>query len=228
MHSYLFASPIQDDKTILDLIIKYIPVLDLDIKDISQHPDILIINNDINKSIKLTEINEIKTKLFNRPVKLNYQLLIIQNAHNLTIASQNALLKLLEEPGLYTKIILITDQINKLLPTIHSRCQIFYPKNKKSSLIITQEARDINTNLDANNIGQRLKAVELLHKDKNKTLEILQQLIELNKIQLINQTNLEINHKKIRILMKAITDIQTNINLKLAVDQIAIELDFTN
>jgi DNA polymerase-3 subunit delta' len=48
---------------------------------------------------------------------------IIEQAELMNPAAQNALLKTLEEPAGRTLLILLTDQIGQLLPTIRSRCQ---------------------------------------------------------------------------------------------------------
>lgn len=49
---------------------------------------------------------------------------IIRNCENATVAAQNSMLKFLEEPGAGITAILITDNINRLLPTILSRCTL--------------------------------------------------------------------------------------------------------
>ena len=58
---------------------------------------------------------------------------IISEAEKLNVNSQNALLKILEEPPLYCCIILICTRLDVLLPTIRSRCQIvrFGPVQKE-------------------------------------------------------------------------------------------------
>src|SRR5690606_4725320 len=50
---------------------------------------------------------------------------LIEEAHTLNTAAQNALLKTLEEPAGRTLIILLTEQHEHLLPTIRSRCQTY-------------------------------------------------------------------------------------------------------
>lgn len=52
------------------------------------------------------------------------RVVIIADADMMTLAAQNALLKLLEEPPVGTLIILTTSHIGKVLPTLRSRCQI--------------------------------------------------------------------------------------------------------
>ncbi len=49
---------------------------------------------------------------------------IIDEAHLMAAVGQNSLLKTLEEPPPQTWFILITSSLNKLLPTIQSRCQV--------------------------------------------------------------------------------------------------------
>lgn len=50
---------------------------------------------------------------------------IVEEAQTMSTAAQNALLKTLEEPAGRTLIVLLTDQVNALLPTVRSRCQTF-------------------------------------------------------------------------------------------------------
>jgi DNA polymerase-3 subunit delta' len=49
---------------------------------------------------------------------------IVHEADSMNVAAQNALLKTLEEPSGPTVIVLLTDSLEALLPTIRSRCQV--------------------------------------------------------------------------------------------------------
>ena len=70
---------------------------------------------------------------FNRPMKGNRKVYILTGAHHMNPSSANAFLKVLEEPAPANVFILLTDNLNGLLPTIKSRCQIlkFSPLSKK-------------------------------------------------------------------------------------------------
>ena len=57
-----------------------------------------------------------------RPYTGPFKVYIIPEAERLNEATQNALLKTLEEPPEYVVIILLTSNISELLPTIQSRC----------------------------------------------------------------------------------------------------------
>ena len=61
---------------------------------------------------------------FNKPIKGNRKFNILVNANQMNIHSANAFLKVLEEPAPLNVFILVTENLNVLLPTIQSRCQI--------------------------------------------------------------------------------------------------------
>jgi DNA polymerase-3 subunit delta' len=57
-----------------------------------------------------------------RPMEGSWRLLLIREADRMLGPAQNGLLKILEEPGPETVIVLETDRPARLLPTIRSRC----------------------------------------------------------------------------------------------------------
>ena len=61
---------------------------------------------------------------YKRPIKGKRKINIMTEAHRMNINSANAFLKVLEEPAPSNVFILLTDNLNALLPTITSRCQI--------------------------------------------------------------------------------------------------------
>ncbi|MFH1615716.1 MAG: DNA polymerase III subunit delta' C-terminal domain-containing protein [Planctomycetota bacterium] len=63
-------------------------------------------------------------KISAKPIVSNAKVFVVSEAEKLNNASQNALLKVLEEPAGNSFIILICTRLDKLLPTTQSRCQI--------------------------------------------------------------------------------------------------------
>lgn len=63
-------------------------------------------------------------KVPTRPTLSKRKVFVVSEAEKLNTASQNALLKVLEEPPWYCCIILLCTRLEKLLPTTKSRCQI--------------------------------------------------------------------------------------------------------
>jgi len=63
-------------------------------------------------------------KVSTRPTLSQKKVFVISEAERLNTASQNCLLKVLEEPPEYCFIFLLCTRMEKLLPTIKSRCQM--------------------------------------------------------------------------------------------------------
>jgi len=60
-----------------------------------------------------------------QPVEGRYKVYILDEAHQLTDAAFNALLKLIEEPPPHLIFVFCTTDLGKMLPTVRSRCQTF-------------------------------------------------------------------------------------------------------
>src|SRR5207244_9734868 len=71
------------------------------------------------------EVREIRERVVLQPVEGRYKVYILDEAHQLTDAAFNALLKLIEEPPPHLVFIFCTTDLSKMLPTVRSRCQTF-------------------------------------------------------------------------------------------------------
>jgi DNA polymerase III delta prime subunit len=77
-------------------------------------------------SIGIDAAREVKNFLWQRPNTSARRTLIIDNAELLTTEAQNALLKITEEPPSSSLLILVTSDIESILPTIVSRLPKIY------------------------------------------------------------------------------------------------------
>ena len=92
--------------------------------DAQSHPDFIFIEpNKPGNRILIENIRELIGKLSTTTHYGVHRVVIIQQAHQLTIAAANSLLKTLEEPSSGTIIILVTEMPSVLPITIVSRCQ---------------------------------------------------------------------------------------------------------
>ncbi len=91
--------------------------------DNNTFPDLMIIKS-FDKVIKKEQILNIKSEMKEKSINSGKQFYIIEYAENLNSSSANALLKFLEEPDDEIIAILVTKNINKVISTIVSRCQI--------------------------------------------------------------------------------------------------------
>ncbi len=77
-----------------------------------------------SKSIGIDEIRAIKQYCKLKPADdTQVQMIIVHNAEKMTEEAQNAALKLLEEPKKHCMFVLVATSLQRLLPTVLSRCQ---------------------------------------------------------------------------------------------------------
>ncbi|WP_411344560.1 DNA polymerase III subunit delta' [Paenibacillus sp. WLX1005] len=86
------------------------------------HPDFLLVEPDGN-SIKIDQIRELQRIFSYRSEAGNRKIYIIRDADKMTVQAANSLLKFLEEPPAPAVAILLTENIQSILPTIRSRTQ---------------------------------------------------------------------------------------------------------
>ena len=80
-------------------------------------------------------IRDLRSEAVFTPAVARYRVYIIDEVHMLSTSAFNALLKILEEPPEHVIFILATTEIQKVLPTIISRCQRFDFQRIESEII---------------------------------------------------------------------------------------------
>ncbi len=94
---------------------------------IPSHPDFFYIEPQ-NNMIKIDTVREIASFIRSRPMISRKKVILIKDADRMNVESQNAFLKILEEPYFYVNYILTTSRIDTILDTIISRVQKIYLK----------------------------------------------------------------------------------------------------
>lgn len=87
------------------------------------HPDIHWIEPD-GQSIKNSQIKHLRGELAFSSFESTRKIYIINKAHTLTVNAANRMLKFLEEPDSSVIALLLTDNGQRILSTIRSRCQL--------------------------------------------------------------------------------------------------------
>ncbi|RTE64304.1 DNA polymerase III subunit delta' [Amphritea opalescens] len=88
------------------------------------HPDLYQLKpEEPGKPIKIDQVRELTAFIYSTAQQGGYRVVIIDPADSMNINASNALLKMLEEPGANTLIMLLTHRLGQMLPTIKSRCQ---------------------------------------------------------------------------------------------------------
>jgi DNA polymerase III subunit gamma/tau len=89
----------------------------------------------------IDDIREIRERVVLQPVEGSYKVYILDEAHQLTDAAFNALLKLIEEPPPHLVFVFCTTDLSKMLPTVRSRCQTFVFARPRLPEMITKLRR---------------------------------------------------------------------------------------
>lgn len=137
--------------------------------DIKSHPDITVIApSDGKKSITVDQIRSLREETVIKPHQAEKRVFVIDYADTMNPQSQNALLKVLEEPPKTVMFILIAESKTSLLDTIISRCVTLSLTPPEFSVALqyikskTRFAEDLikeALELEKNNIGRALNTL---------------------------------------------------------------------
>ncbi|HCC44518.1 MAG TPA: hypothetical protein DEQ32_08990, partial [Gammaproteobacteria bacterium] len=89
------------------------------------HPDFKHLIPEDSKQILIDQVRKMVEWAAQTAQQGGRKVCVIQPAHFMNVQAANALLKCLEEPSEAMTIILVSEEVNRLLPTIRSRCQQF-------------------------------------------------------------------------------------------------------
>lgn len=104
-------------------------------KSIADETNVDIIEIDAATHTQVDKAREICEDVLHLPIASKYKIYIIDEVHMLSKSAWNALLKTIEEPPAHAKFIFATTEVNKVLPTVISRCQRFDLRRIPSELI---------------------------------------------------------------------------------------------
>ncbi len=86
------------------------------------HPDFITVDDPEKKTVPVDLIRQARTDMYIQPNEGTRKIYLFPRAQDMGIPGQNALLKILEEPPPYGVFLLLSDNPERLLPTVRSRC----------------------------------------------------------------------------------------------------------
>ncbi len=175
------------------------------------HPDIIFISHEKPGTIGVDDIRrQINNDVAIKPYKGPRKIYIMNEGEKMTVQAQNALLKTLEEPPEYAVVLILTANVDSLLPTILSRCVVLNMKPAgdaqiKKFLMETMEIPDYKADVCVafarGNVGKArlLAKSEEFDKVKEEAVTLVKYIneMELNEIvaaiKKINEYKLDVN-----------------------------------
>ena len=127
-------------------------------KEIDEGRALDVIEIDAASNRGIDEVRNLKEGIRLSPTSYKYKVFIVDEAHQLTKAAADALLKILEEPPSHAIFVLATTEYEKLSPTIISRTQRFH-FNRAPSQLIFKKLKMINQKEKLNIEDQTLELI---------------------------------------------------------------------
>lgn len=135
--------------------------------DISSNPDIYVINPE-NNNISKEQIKTLQLKLSLTSIQQKAKVYIINNCELLNEYAANSLLKILEEPSKNIYAFLITKNIETVIPTIKSRCQVIFLSSESNEEIVSL--------FSEKEINKTIEFINLLEEKNTKSIAYIQSI----------------------------------------------------
>lgn len=171
------------------------------------HPDIMVIEPD-GSSIKNAQVEAFQEYIYIRPFESERKIVIFKSLELMTPRAQNRILKTLEEPPEYALFIFLTQNLEAVLETVLSRCQIvqFYHEMESDGEEVDKEilekAIEFVKSIEFKDVNRVFEFALYAKEDKtrfqillNRVAKILRDVMifrETENLQLINPENFTI------------------------------------
>jgi len=141
---------------------------------IADETSVDVIEIDAATHTQVEKARELCEDVQHLPIRSKYKIYIIDEVHMLSKSAWNALLKTIEEPPAHAKFIFATTEVNKVLPTVISRCQRFDLRRIQTSAI----AARLRMIADAENVRISNSAINVIAKAADGGMRDAQSLLD--------------------------------------------------
>lgn len=170
--------------------------------------------------LKIEDVRNISELLGFQPVG-DATYIIVLALENASVPAQQALLKMLEEPPAFARWLLLTSNLNQILPTIQSRCLVIEDQSDDATLSgdVVSEMESLYEKICSSSIGEAI-ALSDTFGDRSQTQKTLKNLITY--LHQLPPTAEKVKH--LQILVQTASWAAANVNLKLALGECFLRL----
>ncbi len=214
-------------------------------------PSLVIIKSD-GATIKKEQVLELKRNFSSLPVYTKENIYVIMEAEKLNGASANTMLKFVEEPEEHILGFFITNNVNNVIATIRSRCEILKVRYDSAKVSINT-IKDDEMYLDVVNYLKKLEVekykgimynrdeILVKYKERDEVTKFFQIILiiyeealkkitcnsdkfDFRELDFILKLSIQDILKRINLVTKLLDDIVYNVNIELLLDKFVIEL----
>lgn len=143
LHAYLFCGPDGSGKLTAANAFAAEIIGDKEKVLRGSHPDVIYLRPEEDKSsIAVEAVRDMRADAFITPTEAQKKVYIIDRADQLNDHGQNALLTILEQPPSFCVFILLSENREKILPTVISRCSVYemeYVNDEDGAKVLQKE-----------------------------------------------------------------------------------------
>ncbi|HYD34566.1 MAG TPA: hypothetical protein VD999_00705 [Vitreimonas sp.] len=182
------------------------------------HPNVMVINEE-SEGLKIETLRNLLSELALMPPVPGSRLVVIAGFETAQPVAQQVLLKTLEEPPSDTLILLITQTLEAILPTIQSRCRServgdTTAGNQRDAASAQSTAiQPLLELLKTGNYSDLIKTVEKIS-EREEAVNLVSELVRQYQTQLTQRGTPEV----MKVLLTASDHLKTNANVKLILE----------
>jgi DNA polymerase III delta prime subunit len=182
------------------------------------NPDLHFINTP-EENITIEAVRQLNQDVLLKPYTAPTSIFVIYNIDQGSVAAQNALLKLIEEPPVHAQLVLTTCTLANVLTTIQSRCQT--EEMKSSTSPEKEDFSEIYKHLQNASHSDVITLSEK-YKERPDALEFVKGLLEW----LHQQTPSAVTTQQLEQLVHTEDMLRKNVNVRLAFEDCFFNFDF--
>ncbi len=184
------------------------------------HPDLHVMNPDDDPEnfspLQIEEARHMTQEMLMKPYQSDQSLYVICKIDAASVPAQNALLKALEEPPTHVQFLLTTDQLQRVLPTIQSRCLIIKIGDQSVQKPSSQTHEDLQK-ISQGTINDIFDISEK-YKDRAAALQFVNECIQFIHQENVQQPTKERTHQLQKLLITKEL-LQKNVNVRLVMEE---------